>query len=174
MVNTSYLCVPLFDMESGDRGEMAERLTVVQQARRRTRVLLLRAHYTRMVCTLITWPTSPSPHLTQDALIQSTGHHYSFSAAGLSKLCMLGCCWGVGRDDSLRRYESSTDSWRQTGTWLLWEHYTLYINNIGVNIPNAAFHSYADNTVIYCFAPTPNACICRMRSIECKNNYNLF
>ena len=33
--------------------------------------------------------------------------------------------------------------------------FTLYINSIGVNIPNTSFHFYADDTVIYCSAPTP-------------------
>lgn len=31
--------------------------------------------------------------------------------------------------------------------------FTLYINNVGMNISNEYF--YADDTVIYCFAPTP-------------------
>ncbi|KAF7662663.1 hypothetical protein LDENG_00230700 [Lucifuga dentata] len=33
--------------------------------------------------------------------------------------------------------------------------FTLYINSLGQNIPNTAFHFYADDTVIYSFAPTP-------------------
>jgi len=33
--------------------------------------------------------------------------------------------------------------------------FSLYLNNIGMNISNAALHFYADDTVLYCFGPTP-------------------
>lgn len=32
--------------------------------------------------------------------------------------------------------------------------FTIYINNLGKNIPNSSFHFYADDTAIYCTAPT--------------------
>lgn len=32
--------------------------------------------------------------------------------------------------------------------------FTIYINNVGRNVPNAFFHFYADDTIIYCCAAT--------------------
>lgn len=33
--------------------------------------------------------------------------------------------------------------------------FTMYINNIWQNVPNAALHVYADDAVIYCIVPNP-------------------
>ena len=33
--------------------------------------------------------------------------------------------------------------------------FIVYINCLGQNVPNVNFHFYADDTVIYCCAPTP-------------------
>lgn len=41
--------------------------------------------------------------------------------------------------------------------------FILYINNLDQNVSNANFHFYADDTVIYCSASTPNQALCQLQ-----------
>ncbi len=43
--------------------------------------------------------------------------------------------------------------------------YYIYINSLDVNIDNARFHFYADDTVIYCSAPTKQQALVDLQSV---------
>ena len=52
--------------------------------------------------------------------------------------------------------------------------FTIYINCLDCKAPNTNFHFYADDTVIYCSASTPNQALCKLQIAFNTVQHNLY